>query len=162
VDTINAIVAAVEFSGLRRAVFPLIAEETVELRGYGPYAYWRPNVSVLFSGVFWAPTTLWLLTSVVLPLVFAYFFNLTFTSPRPPSKRPKPLREFDPLTFSIVKALAAWLVYSPSATFRFGGLYSKATVSVVQDFVYGGYFGLYVGSAIGVLTSLYDHLSYKS
>jgi hypothetical protein len=161
VDTINLIIAVIEVSGLRRATFPLLAEETAQIKGYGPYAYWRPNFGVLFSSIFWAPTTLWLLTSIVIPLTFSYFFNLTFTNPRP-TRKPKPLREFDPLTFAIVKGLSAWLVYSPSAAFTFGGLYSKGTVRIVQDFVYGGYFGMYIGAAIGVLTSLYDHLAYKS
>jgi hypothetical protein len=162
VDTIYAILTVLEFWGLRRAIFPLMAEETTTVKGYGPYVYWRPNFSVLFSSLFWGPTALWILTSIALPLSAAYFFNLTFASPRSSTRRSKPLREFDPLTFAIVKALTTWFVYSPEASFTFGGLFSTSTASVVNQSVYGGYFGMYVGAAIGILASVYDHLSYKS
>jgi hypothetical protein len=160
VEAVYTVITILEAFGILRATFPGSFVESSKLKDYGTFSYPTVNLGVLFSSIFWAPTTLWLVTSVVIPLGASYFFNLTFTSPRPASRRPQPLRKFDPLTFAIAKGLTTWFIYSPGASFHLG-LYSEGTVRLVQNYLYGGYFGQYVGSAIGALLSIYDHISYK-
>lgn len=128
-----------------------------------------PNFTALLSSDWWAPATLWSLTSWVLPLIFSYFFNLTLRSNtnRKSSDRQYPA---DPLTFNIVKAI---LVYSafriptidPSVVGEPGiahvidyswGPFSAETVGVVRNNVPGKFNGLQIGALVGVLVSLYD------
>lgn len=117
---------------------------------------------VLLTSAFWAPTTLWLLTSVIVPGAASWLVNLTYNNPAPRTRRTKPQREFDPLIFSIVKFLTAWVVYAHGASFRFFGLYNDSTVAAVNTGVYGGFSTFLIGSAIGVITALSDNLSFKS
>jgi hypothetical protein len=165
VETIQLITLIFEALGIREKTFPLRwtvvpGNDTIKLR---QTAVWFPNFALLLSSNFWAPTVLWALTSFVIPLVFAYFFNLTYQNPRPKTRRTTPLREFDPLTFSIVKGVLAYLVYSPYVGhFTFWGLFSPETIATVGDGIWGNYTTLFIGSGIGILTSLYDHLSFKS
>ncbi|CAO2653434.1 Nn.00g028450.m01.CDS01 [Neocucurbitaria sp. VM-36] len=129
-----------------------------------------PNFTALLSSQWWAPATLWSLTSWVLPLVFSYFFNLTLgsnTNRKSSSGRQYPA---DPLTFNIVKAI---LVYSAFRipTIPVGavgdaatahvvdyswGPFSAESVGVVRENVPGKYPGLLIGAVVGILVSLYD------
>ena len=77
-----------------------------------------PDLGLLLSNDFWAPATLWSLTSWFLPLLFSYFFNLTLRSNTHHKKTTKQYTA-DPLTFNIARALLAYNVYSlpvPSLT----------------------------------------------
>jgi hypothetical protein len=161
--TIQSIIWAVELTGLTYGTLPWTWRfETPDFKPLGLHsqAVWLPQVFNLLTSKFWAPATVWLVTSLVLPSIFAYFFNLTYTNPKPKTKRVKPLREYDPLTFSIIKGLASWLVYSQG--FRFWGAVDDSTIAVVNESVFGGYNGILIGAAIGVLTSIHDHLSFKA
>jgi hypothetical protein len=164
VETIQLLTLIFEALGLREQTFPL--RWTVIPGNKALYnkqtAILYPNFALLLSSDFWAPTTLWLLTSLFIPLVSGYIFNLTYTNPRPKTRRSQPLREVDPLTFSIVKGLLAYLVYSPAASFNFWGAFAPETVGAVHDGIWGHYVTLLIGSGIGILTALYDHLSFKS
>jgi hypothetical protein len=162
VATIQLLVLFTEAFGLRREVLPFVpwTVATGKQMGVSEATFYVPNAFILATREFWAPTTLWLTTSLFVPLLFSYFFNLTFTNPKMKSRRAAPLRQYDPLTFSIVKGLASWLVYSQG--FNFWGLFANSTTAVVSGNLYGGYEAMMIGSAIGVLTSLYDHLSFKS
>ncbi|KAF1954366.1 hypothetical protein CC80DRAFT_550392 [Byssothecium circinans] len=120
-----------------------------------------PNLWRLAEAGWWAPATLWSLTSWVLPLVVSYFFNLTLrTNTRHKSSNRQ--STVDPLTFNIVKAI---LVYSARSTVLSAvvsgqkthwGPFAADTVSKVQDNVPGQYYGLQIGAIVGVLVSLYD------
>lgn len=128
-----------------------------------------PNFTALLSTKWWAPATLWSLTSWVLPLIFSYFFNLTLRSN---TNRKSLDRQYpaDPLTFNIAKAI---LVYSAFRipTIDAGvvgqpgiaqvvdyswGPFSAETVGVVRNNVPGKYPGLQIGAWVGILVSLYD------
>jgi hypothetical protein len=128
-----------------------------------------PDLTILLTSGFWAPATLWSLTSVVFPLVFSYFFNLTLRS----NTNHKTLSKqytVDPLTFNIVRAILAYSAYriptiSAGAVGEAGiahaldlswGPFAESTVGTVRDNVPGGYYGLQIGAVIGVLYSLYD------
>ncbi|KAK5016284.1 hypothetical protein LTR39_002163 [Cryomyces antarcticus] len=109
-----------------------------------------PDFFRLVTASFWTASTLWVCTSLLIPLLFAYFFNFT-TSAKPESKS---IYRADPLTFNIIKAVTAWLVYSQGV--RFWGLVGDHTVVRVDEALLGGYKGVMIGAGIGVLTSLYE------
>ncbi|KAH7359815.1 hypothetical protein BKA66DRAFT_223981 [Pyrenochaeta sp. MPI-SDFR-AT-0127] len=128
-----------------------------------------PNFTALLSSDWWAPATLWSLTSWVIPLIFSYFFNLTLRSNtnRRSSDRQYPA---DPLTFNIVKAILVYsafriptidasLVGEPGIARVIDyswGPFSAETVGVVRNNVPGKFNGLQIGALVGVLVSLYD------
>jgi hypothetical protein len=133
-----------------------------------------PNFEALLTSEWWAPATMWSLTSWVLPFIFSYFFNLTLRSN---TNRKSLDRQYpaDPLTFNILKAILAYSAYHIAlpASAQVSGLenhsigladalgktwgpFSPATVDVIRDNVPGGYHGLQIGAVVGVLVSLYD------
>jgi hypothetical protein len=130
---------------------------------------WLPDFRILLTSGFWAPATLWSLTSWVLPLLVSYFFNLTLRS-NTRHKSASKQYTIDPFTFNIVKAILAYNVYSypvadaglvgnPDAYVANDlswGPFSAATVGTVRQNVPGKYVGLQIGSLIGILVSLYD------
>ncbi|ESZ91922.1 hypothetical protein SBOR_7716 [Sclerotinia borealis F-4128] len=108
-----------------------------------------PDLFLLLTTSFWGPFTLWLSTSLLLPLFGAYFFNLTSK----PSTRTKRY-SFDPLTFNIVKGLLTFVVYGRDATL--GGLVNLEHVARINSALYGGYKSVLVGTGIGILVTMYD------
>jgi hypothetical protein len=164
VEAIHLLLLIVEAAGLSRVTMPFsqsFATPAIKAVGLPSCTVHVPDVTAIASMRFWAPTSLWAATSVLIPALFAYVFNLTYSNPKPKSgRRITPQREIDPMVFSIVKGLLAYLVYSPGATTSL--FFSADTVGTVQDSVYGGYATLLIGAAIGVLTSITDTLSYKS
>lgn len=128
-----------------------------------------PEFKLLFTTNYWAPATLWSLTSWIFPLFVSYFFNLTLRSN---TRHKSSNRQYtvDPFTFNITRALLAWLAYSiPTAPAQLAGEpnivkayvpgwgpFAENTVATVRGQVPGGYTGLQIGSAIGLLYSLYD------
>lgn len=163
IETIHTLILIFEAFGLRAYTLPWVLATTPEMKQLRAPAVtmWVPAITNLASNNFWAPTTLWLLTSLIVPAMAGYVLNLTYSNPRPKTRRTHPLREIDPLVFSIVKGLLAWAVYPQGASFRFG-YYSPETVAIVNDYVYGGYTSMLIGSFIGIITALYDGLSFKS
>jgi hypothetical protein len=128
-----------------------------------------PDGWTLLTSDWWAPATLWSLTSWVLPLIVSYFVNLTLRSN---TNRKSADRQYpaDPLTFNIVKALLAYSAFrlpviDASMVGQTGmvrandlswGPFAEQTVSVVRNNVPGGYHGLQIGAVVGILVSLYD------
>ncbi|KAI9833934.1 MAG: hypothetical protein M1819_003443 [Sarea resinae] len=111
---------------------------------------------LLLTSSFWAPFTLWLTTSLFAPLGFAYFFNLTLQTKPSHATRgaTNHVKQFDPLTFNIVKALVTYLVYGQGVTF--GGYVGDESAVRVDGAMPGGYRGVLIGAAIGALTSVYE------
>jgi len=119
------------------------------------HAVFLPDFFVLLTDVYWSTTLLWALSNFWIPLAASWLFNLTI---RPVVRHgvtvSKARMEFDPLTFNVVKALMAWLVFSKGS--RIYGLFSSSTVDLVNQSMPGGYAGVLIGSFIGMLASLYD------
>ncbi|KAL2810259.1 hypothetical protein BJX63DRAFT_402508 [Aspergillus granulosus] len=128
-----------------------------------------PDVFVLVDSSFWAPVSLWLLTSVLLPLTVAYFFNISLqvaqSSGGPASRTRRssitrnPQADFDPLSFNIAKALIAYLVYAHG--FTFWNIYSKVSVETVNASIPFQYAGILTGAAIGTIGTLYEAILRK-
>lgn len=108
-----------------------------------------PDLFLLLTASFWGPFTLWLSTSLLLPLFAAYFFNLT-NKPSTATKR----YSFDPLTFNIAKGLITYVIYGQDATL--GGLVDLEHVARINFALYGGYQSILVGTGIGILFTMYD------
>ncbi|KAJ5176534.1 uncharacterized protein N7482_002411 [Penicillium canariense] len=123
-----------------------------------------PDLFQLVTLSFWAPFTLWLLTNLLLPLVAAYFINLSWQAASGGVRRGRSAAsaraQFDPLTFNIVKALLVWKVYVKH--FCFWGLYSNLAVEKVNWSIPGNYYGMWTGAAIGVVGTLYEAILRRS
>lgn len=124
--------------------------------GTDDYNVFLPDMFLLLTSSFWSPALTWVFTSILAPSVFGYFFNISANSQAGPRTRARALNEtvVDPLTFSIVKALLAYVVYAQGVTF--GGLLSELSIARLNNAVYGGYQGILVGAAITGLVSIYD------
>lgn len=119
-----------------------------------PYDVWVPDMFLLLTSSFWGPVTLWAATSLIGPLISAYFFNLTAKPTRSRSHAPQFNYAFDPLTFNIVKALLTFVIYGQDLTF--GGWVDLEYVARINSALYGGYQGVLVGTGIGALVTLYE------
>ncbi|KAE9993486.1 hypothetical protein EG327_004740 [Venturia inaequalis] len=160
---VETLALVVEFYGLAKEVFPwayAFQFPAIEAVGTKPFGVWLPDFFLLFTTFFWSPTGLWLGTSLFLPLFFAYFFNFTSQIKTPRTRAAAAsVYKYDPLTFNVVKALTAWLVYSRGL--RFGGIVSDATVLRVNGAFPGGYGGVLIGSGIGALASIWEAILQK-
>lgn len=117
-----------------------------------------PDLFVLLTASFWAPFSLWSLTNLALPLVAAYFFNLSWHAATGGQVRRTrstvAQASFDPLAFNIAKALLVYKVYVDH--FRFFELFSHEAITVVNQAVPGGFSGVLAGTGIGVIGTLYE------
>ncbi|PKY05031.1 hypothetical protein P168DRAFT_289860 [Aspergillus campestris IBT 28561] len=120
-----------------------------------PYPIKVPDLFVLVDGVFWAPISLWLLTSLVLPLLAAYFFNFRLNSASR-GKGGGGASSFDPLSFNLVKALVSYFVYRRE--FDFFGTFVFATMHKVDMAVPGQWRGTVAGAVIGIVGTLYEEI----
>jgi hypothetical protein len=164
VKSIETIIVVLELIGLFRELIPLRYLTTfpaVETVSTPEFSVKIPDFFVLITGAFWAPFLLWSLTSLALPLTFAYFFNLSLHAQsthshntRRASSVAQELPSFDPLVYNIAKALIAYFVYANHFTFWY--VFSHFSVERVNVAIPGQWTGLVTGSAIGILTSLYE------
>ncbi|KAF2668753.1 hypothetical protein BT63DRAFT_456394 [Microthyrium microscopicum] len=166
IKVVHLLILIFEAVGLGQAKYPFGKRNLKDL-SFGPivfptYDYYVPNIWNFRQSETWSASFLWLLTSLIVPGAVSYLINLTYANPRPKTRRTQPARQFDPLVFSIVKGLLAWVIFPLGATFTFGGLFSPATVTNVNAAIYGGYHTMLIGSGIGIITALYDGLSFKS
>ncbi|KAM0255476.1 hypothetical protein ACHAQJ_005703 [Trichoderma viride] len=126
--------------------------------GTSDYPVYLPDMFLLLTASFWSPALTWAFTSFILPSLFGYFFNLSSASgsngPKTRSRVPTPETAVDPLTYSIIKALVSFVVYSQGVTFC--GLLSETAIERLDGAVYGGYKGILTGTAITGLLSIYD------
>jgi hypothetical protein len=118
-----------------------------------------PDVFLLVDGKFWAPFTLWLLTSLIFPALVSYFVNLPIKAS--PSHgygtrraTASPTSQYDTFMFNIAKGLICYLVYAQH--FQLFGLYSNYTIATVNESIYGGYNSMLTTAGIGAATSLYE------
>ncbi len=159
VASIESLALIIEAFGLRSEVLPMRYAFTIpSIRALrtSDLPVQIPDLFLLLTSAFWSPFSLWVTTSLFMPLAFAYFFNLTLTAKHGHANRSRnpQAAQFDPLTFNVAKALITWLVYSQGL--NLGGLVSEESVLKVNASVPGGYQGMMIGAGIGALTSLYE------
>lgn len=163
-STVNAILLLIhgfELYFLRQEVLPgryAFTIPAIPFLGLDDYPVHLWDMFLVVTSSFWNPTLLYSLTSVIVPSLFGYFFNLSAANHhgsgrgRPRSSQPEHV--IDPLTFSIVKAVLTYVVYSQGVTF--GGWVDRVSVSRINSALYGGWRGVIVGSAITGLVAIYD------
>ncbi|KAI9816312.1 MAG: hypothetical protein M1827_001914 [Pycnora praestabilis] len=163
VASIELLVLFIESYGLSREILPksyyVFTMPAVPALHTPEYPVFATDLFLLLTTSFWSPFLVWASKSVLIPLFFAYFFNLTLkphrsshsTRSHSPSSKS---HQFDPLTFNIVKALSTWMIHSQGV--RCFGWIDETSVMRIEASVYGGYQGMMVGAAIGAVTSIYD------
>ncbi|KAJ0166325.1 hypothetical protein CTA2_7748 [Colletotrichum tanaceti] len=152
-------VAAFEAWNLRAEVLPLRYAFTIPaipVLGTNFYPVHVPDAFLFVTSSFWSPVILWTLTSVLIPSLFGYFYNLSAAShPQPRGRRSSTVEyNVDPLVFSIVKAVISFVVYGQKATF--GGWINENSIDRINGALYGEWKGILTGAAITGLVSLYD------
>ncbi|KAM0712174.1 hypothetical protein Q7P37_011268 [Cladosporium fusiforme] len=112
-----------------------------------------PDLFQLLSPYFWLPTLLWAATNLFIPLLFAYFYNLTVHTVKRNNARVRVVRyNYDPFTFNVAKVLLVSTVYGAG---MLHGYVSDKTVAVVDASQYGGYKGILTGCYVCGLYSLW-------
>lgn len=168
VKSIETIIVLLELVSLSRELIPLRYLTTfpaVDSIATPEFSVKVPDLFVLITGAFWAPFLLWALTSLALPLTAAYFFNLSLraqVSHSYSTRRASAAAShatFDPLVYNIAKALVSYLVYANH--FTFWETFSHYSLEKVNVSIPGQWPGLVTGSAIGILTSLYEAILKK-
>lgn len=156
---------ALEGYGLRQEILPskAIGElPAVPFMKTSKTTVYVPDLFLLLDKSFWSPFSLWMLTSVLLPLAVAYFINLplkthpthNYSTRRAGRVKTAPEMQFDPFVFNVAKALLAYVVYAQH--FQLFGLYQHFTVATVNESVIGGWFGMVTSATVAGLLSLYE------
>lgn len=113
-----------------------------------------PDLFQLLTAHFWSTGLLWASTSIFVPLLFSYFYNLTVRDVKRQGSRVTVARHgFDPLIFNVVRALLAWTVYGHGYTF---GILDKRVIHSVDHSILGGYNTILIGSYVGIIVALYE------
>lgn len=160
VKAVETLVLLLEGSSIVRQIWPLRYLTTIpaiEAIHTPEFALKVPDFFILVDGSFWAPFSLWLLTSLFLPLSVAYFFNFSLQATQQQSgnrNHDAQKTTFDPLSFNIARALIAYLVYAKH--FTFWDLYSVFSIDKVNASVPGQWTGMLTGTAIGLVGTLYE------
>lgn len=120
-----------------------------------------PDLFLLLESKFWAPFSLWALTSMILPATTAYFINLPLKahpshsySTRQAALQANTQMQFDPFIYSLAKGLISYLIYAQH--FTLGGLYTNFTIATVNEAILGGWGALLVSSGLSAVVSMYE------
>lgn len=108
-----------------------------------------PDFFELLQPNFWKVTGLWFILSVVLPAAGGWAFNLT----RAPGVSKRHAQPIDPVAFSVIKALVAWVVFDLGVSYSFVG---KEAAAIVKAALPAGSTSIYVASAISGLAGVYE------
>ena len=154
---IETLAIMVELSGVQGLVLPMVLISGIPATSITPAIPLKlPNLFELLEPEFWSISSLWFLTSILIPLVSAYFFNLALktNSTQRHTRSTPSVAQFDMLSFNVAKALTTWLVYSQGV--RFYGLVGNDSVEKLNGATPGGYQGVLVSTSICALTSIYE------
>lgn len=159
IKSVLFVIATFELYFLRPELLPDRYAFTIPAVGFlgtGDYAVHLPDLFALLTASFWSPALTWAFTSIVAPAFFGYFFNLSAAHAPTGRGRRAQQQEYvvDPLTFSIVKAVATYVVYAQGVTF--GGWINPDSVARINSALYSGWKGVLVGTAVAGITSVYD------
>lgn len=165
---VETILILLEGASLLKSLFPLrhmATSPAVDAIRLPEVAIKVPDMFVLITGEFWAPFVLWTLTSVLLPLIAAWFINLSWNAATGGQavrrgRSAATLASFDPLTFNIAKALLVYKVFAEH--FNYFDLFSNYTIVKVNSVVPGRWKGMLTGTAIGVIGTLYEAILRRS
>ncbi|GAB7354619.1 hypothetical protein MBLNU459_g5056t2 [Dothideomycetes sp. NU459] len=115
-----------------------------------------PDLFVLLTSYWWSTSLLWATMNLWLPLIAGWFCNLTLKIKAKDGVATWNAKyQVDPLTFSITKALLAWLVFQQGVRF---GVFADETVDRTVLAMPVGYNGVMIAAYIGIVTSIWDGL----
>jgi hypothetical protein len=118
------------------------------------YMFDVPAIHALLTPEFWKPTLLWSTTNLFVPLMFAYFYNLTVHTVKRNNARVRVVRyNYDPLVFNTVKCMIVSAVYG--AGFLHGYVDDEVAISIGES-QYSGYSGMMMGCFVCGLCSLWE------
>ena len=140
VTSIEVLTIFIEAWGIRSQVLPLRYLATIpEIPALGINAIHirAPDLFALLTTAFWGPLGLWMLTSILLPLLGGWLINL------------KGDGGYDSVSFNAVKAIGAWIVYAQKGV-------SGDSARTVEKGVPGGSAGMLIGAGLGGLAGLYE------
>lgn len=162
--TVTILALLLEAYGLRGQILPNKLLTTIPAIGYikpSPTPILVPDLFLLLESKFWAPFSLWSLTSLILPATISYFINLPLKahpshtySTRQAALQSQNQLQFDPFIFSLAKGLTAYLVYANH--FTLGGLFTHFTLATVNESILGGWFAIVLSSGLSAAVSLYE------
>lgn len=123
-----------------------------------------PDLFMLLRQSFWAPFSLWLTTSLALPLACAYFVNIPVKSHSRTTQSRRhptivPYDPFDPVVYNLAKAFVAYIVYAHHCTIF--GLFQHFTIATVNENIVGGYQGIVIGTILAGTLGLYEAILLK-
>ncbi|KAM5431506.1 hypothetical protein MferCBS31731_007819 [Microsporum ferrugineum] len=170
VNSIQFLILALELFGMLKDVLPWINVTIPAIKSLNtPMTTIKaPDMFATLSPSFLSPFLLWITTSIILPSIVAYFFNINLKMSQSHSASRRVSASSaqdtsktcgDQLVFNVSKALIASFVYGHG--FNFWDLFSKSSLQRVSDAVPGGLQGLLTGSAICTLGSLYEAILRK-
>lgn len=154
VPAVHLTFGALEAFALLKALMPwryAFDTPAIDALHLSSHAVRLPDLFVLLSGLWWSTTLLWASTSILVPLLFGYFFNLTVRNVGRGHTRKYTI---DPLTFAVVKGVATWLVYCNGVDFF--GIIRPDVAERVDGAIFGGHTAVMVGCGISALASLYE------
>jgi len=127
---------------------------------WGAWAIHYPDVFVYLTGYWLKMLFTWQAMSFWIPLTISWFFNLTLKlKARNGVEYWRPRYRVDPLTFSLAKAVIAWLVFNHGCTCL--GLISEQTIDRILVSQPLGSQGVLVASYIGIVIALWDGIQGK-
>ncbi|KAF2213249.1 hypothetical protein CERZMDRAFT_39587 [Cercospora zeae-maydis SCOH1-5] len=155
VQGIHLTVLLLEAIALQRHIFPWEYAFAIPATPMSPAkAVFLPNLFMLLTSTYWSATLTWSFTSIFVPLIFAYFYNLTVRDVKRGNVRVAVARyAADPMTYNLVKALATWIVFKKGVTF---GVIQPETVNRIEAGIWGGSNALLIGAGLGAIGALYE------
>jgi hypothetical protein len=157
-----------EFNGLRSTIMPMKHFYDVPLTRGKVQSVTVPDVFVILTPEFWTPFSFWTGTSIVLPLIAAYFVNFTLKSQtthnygtRRATAQASTGLQFDSFVYFVAKGLISYLIYArhrPDLDHKglYLGPYGHATASEINSSIWGGYSLIILTSIIGASLSMYE------
>ena len=156
VDAVSTLIAIFEGLALSRTTMPwkhAFNVPPIESVGSPEINVKLPDLFQLVTPHFWNTSFVWSTSTLIVPLLFAYFFN--FIRQARPSHGPRRLEyRIDPLVFHLAKFVITMAVYSRG--YRFGGLISEEVIQDVNAHILGGPQGMMTAAVIGIITALYE------
>ncbi|THW58965.1 hypothetical protein D6D20_06854 [Aureobasidium pullulans] len=161
VTGVHTTIFLLELAALHYATVPRnFAFDVPSLFGFPGFAVFLPDLFVLLTHHYWAPSLLWATMNFWAPLAMGWLFNLSLKLKKKDGYEDyRPKYRIDPLMFSIAKALMSWMVYSQGN--RLYGTFADETVKTVETAMPYGYSGSMVAAYIGIATSIWDGIQNK-
>ncbi|RMD39217.1 hypothetical protein DV735_g5910, partial [Chaetothyriales sp. CBS 134920] len=156
-----------EASSVVRVVVPLKRLHDLQLLSYGTQPIWVPDLFVLLEYTkFWEPALVWLLTSLLVPLLASYLINIPWKlhaahphATRRATSHAAQSPKYDLFVFFIAKAVFGYLVYAEH--FQYFGLFTRISTVLVNESFYDHYRNVLTTSAIGAAITIYEAVLHK-